>query len=145
MSNSKKMNISKELKAVKVQFDEIRKQLVADSKKKYPVIDHHSMNPVKISKKLSKLLKIMPNTTITRASVYHKFYIYLIKKNLILPNNTFVLTERLESVLDLSNKETAESLSKKLKCTVDDVDQFIIKNNIHLANCITMLEHNFIE
>jgi hypothetical protein len=138
------MNISRELKSIKVQFDEVRKQLNADYKKKRITVDHHCINHVKISKELSKLLRIMPNSNVSRATVYHKFYLYLIRKNLLLGDNTFKLTEQLETVLDLSCQETLESLSKKLKCDEDSISHLVTKN-IHLANTISMLEHNFIE
>jgi hypothetical protein len=134
------MTVSNDLKELKIQFDEIRKQLSIESKQKITKLDHVSIIPTKITRELSKLLKIVPNSELSRADIYHRFYIYLIKNNLINSDQTFPTTEKLETVLDLTKQETKSSLSIK----INNTDKFLVKNRIHIANIITMLEHNFI-
>lgn len=136
------MNIRRELKDIQAKFVKIKKQLSEDSKIKSDIIQHKSIKPIKITKELSKLLKIVPNTISTRAEIYHRFYIYIIKHDLLNADQTFKLTERIEKVLDLSKKETKQSLSEKL--SNKDVEQFI-NDDIHLVNMISMLEHNFFD
>jgi len=138
------MSISHELKEIQEKFDIIKKQLLEDSKKKHKKLIHNSINPVNISKALSKLLHIIPDTKISRADIYHRFYIYLIKHRLLNPNQTFTINDKIKKVFDTSKIHTEVTL-KKLQTKGIDISPFITQPEIHVVNIPRCLDHNFLE
>lgn len=138
------MDIPAELKEIQKQFLEIKKGLLDDSKVKLKKVSHPSIKRCNISDNLCKLLGLVQKTKMTRAEIYHRFYIYLIKRNLLNSDQTFVVSSKIKNVLDLTRAPTVPDLKKKLKETDDTLAQFIgTPDSLHLISIIECLEHNF--
>ena len=139
------MDIPAELKTIQAQFNDIKKQLLADSKVKIKKLSHPSIKRCNISDNLCKLLGLVQNTRLTRVEIYHRFYIYLIKRNLLNSDQTFKVSDKVRKVLDLDNAPTLGDLKKKLKHPIDDhLTQFIgTDTHLHVVAIIDCLEHNF--